>query len=497
MVKIVLTADRTLIANYDVLLEGILGTVNTTYVSKYIYNTFISPKAKFNENNQLKKPPYGLRKLEAALVSSGFSHSDIAFAHPDNLSRFEKECRIIAISSGDPLGLGMTSTTMEGIMGGNLYTKHYFQKVVAQANYIKKKNPDIKICCGGPGMWQFIKKKDMISKLGIDHVFMGYGDKTIPETFKDIIAKKTLPQIIICKDPEISDIKEILGPSSMGVVEIGRWCGRGCKFCTMRDKLMLHMPKKIILSEIQTNLKYGIQNIATLSEDFLRYGSSGIKPEEKKVLGLYETIAKLPGLRLVQLDHVNITSVACVSDTSLKQIHDAIALYKTNNWVWLNAGIETASIKLLTQIAPTKTKPFNINEWPDLIKQSIGRLNDSGFMPFLSIVLGAPQETEEDIQKTHELLDDIKMMRAAFFPVFYVGVSNDEPSFYVEDMKPYHWELFKDAYKMNFKWVPKLFSRNQKDGGGVGFKRRLMTQIIVRLGILTIRRKIRRLARGG
>jgi len=243
------------------------------------------------------------------------------------------------------------------------------------------------------------------------------------------------------------------------------------------------------------NLKHGVQNIATLSEDFLRYGSSGIKPEGKKVLALYESIAKLPNLRLVQLDHVNITSVACVSDTMLKQIHDAVALHKPNNWVWVNAGMETASIKLLRQIAPAKTKPFDINEWPNLIRRTVGRLNDAGFFPFLSIVLGAPEETEEDIRKTQEFLDDIKTMRAAVFPVFYVGVAEADSSFYIDDMKPYHWELFIDAYEMNFKWVPKLFSRNQKDGD-VGFKKRLMTQMIGRLGILTNRRKIRRLARG-
>lgn len=495
MVKIILTADRTLIANYEVLLEGILGTVSTTYVPKYIYNRHIAPKLKPNKDGSINNPPYGLRKLEAALISSGFKTSDIEFVHPEHLLNFKNDCKIIGITSGDPLGLGMTSTTMDGVMGGELYTKLYFKKVAAKANEIKKTDPEVKICYGGPGGWQFLKKKDMISKLGIDHVFLGFGDRTIPTVFKEILEKKTIPQIIHCDEPEISEIKETMGPSSMGVVEIGRFCGRGCRFCTMRDKTMLHIPKKIILSEIRTNLKHGVRNISTLSEDFLRYGASGIRPDEKKVLDLFESIAKIPGLRLVQLDHVNIASVACVNDSILAQIHDSVALHKPNDWVWLNAGIETASPRLLKELAPGKAKPFNIDEWPDYIKQTIGRLNDAGFMPFLSIVLGAPKETEEDILKTQELLDDIKSMRTALFPIFYVGVADGDRSFLVDNMKPYHWKLFRDAYEMNFKWVPRLFSKNQK-AGGVRFGHRFMTQFIGRIGVVNIRRKIKKLSRG-
>ncbi len=495
MARIVLTADRTLMADYELLLEGILGTVSTTYVPESINNTLISPKAQLNGDGEVKKPPYGLRKLEAALVSHGFDQSDIAFPPPDDLHRFRDDCRIISISSGDPLGLGMTSTVMAGLMGEDLYTEIYFRRVVAEANHLKRDHPKIRICCGGPGIWQFMMKKEMISEMGIDHVFVGYGDKTVPEVFEDIMAGKTLPQIIDCEEPDICDIKEILGPSSMGIVEIGRGCGRGCRFCTMRDKPMVHIPKESILSDIRMNLKHGVQNIATLSEDFLRYGANSTRIDEEKVLDLYETISQLSGLRLLQLDHVNIASVASVSESALKRIHDAVSLHRPNGWVWVNAGIETASPRLLRLIAPGKADPFDISDWPGLIREAVQKLNDSGFMPFLSIVLGAPQETEEDVQETQEFLDSIKAMRAVVFPTFYVGVGEGESSFHMEDMDPHHWKLFSDAYEMNFKWVPELFSRNQKDGG-VGLKKRFMTQATGSLWTAITRRKIRRLARG-
>ncbi len=497
MARIILTADRTLVANYDVLLEGMLGSVGTSFVPEPAYRALMSPKAPRSADGQVRNPPYGLRKLEAALVANGFDRPEIAFAAPGELSRFfggDEGCKIIAISSGDPLGEGMSSTTMTGIMGGSPYNKIFFEKAVAEANGLKKKNPALKICCGGAGMWQFLRNPGMISKLGMDHVFIGYGDKTVPGAFRDIIAGKSLPQIIECQDPKISDIKEILGPSSMGIVEIGRWCGRGCGFCTMRDKPMLHIPREMILSEIRTNLKHGMPNIATLSEDFLRYGSSGINIDEKKVLALYESIAGLPGLRLVQPDHVNAASVCLAGADGLKDIHQAMALRKTNDWLWVNVGVETASAELLEKIAPAKARPFAIKDWPDLIRQTVEKLNQAGFFPFLSILFGAPGETREDIEITGKFLDDIGTMRAAAFPVFYVGITENDKSFYVDDMKPYHWKLFARAYEMNFKWVPKLFAANQKTGG-VGFGKRLMTQVTGRMGILTTRQKIRKLAR--
>ena len=71
MPEIVLTADRTLIARYRVLLDGILGTVGTSFIPRFVYETFISPKAEVAKNGQVAAPPYGLRKIEAALLENG------------------------------------------------------------------------------------------------------------------------------------------------------------------------------------------------------------------------------------------------------------------------------------------------------------------------------------------------------------------------------------------------------------------------------------------
>lgn len=494
MAQIILTCDRTLAADYRILLEGVFGTVITDATLKWTYEHFVSRKPLLAANGELAYPPYGLRKIQSALLSAGFGRDDIVIVPPNRISSFIDEwTKIIGVSSGDPLGIGMTSTTMRCLWGGTPYTEKSFFALSKSICKLKSDKNGIKFCYGGPGAWQFKKRPEAAQSLGIDHVLFGYGDRTVPLAFRKIIDGQRLPLLVYCEQPTIEDIRPIIAPSSMGIVEISRGCGRGCQFCTMGDKKMMHIPEGIIVQEIERNVEGGVKNICLLSEDFLRYGSDSIGVEMEKVRSLFTKVSKVIGINLIQLDHVNISSVLQVESSYLRDLHDIIAVGKNNEWIWVNAGIETASARLLARIAPSKASPFNIEKWSEMVETSIGKLNDAGFFPFLSVVLGAPGETDADIQETLNLLEKIKKQRTAFFPVLYVSVDTEDPSFRMENMTDLQWELFRKAYEMNFRWVPKLYAENQKTGN-VSFTRRMVAQMMGKVGKITARRRMKKLS---
>ena len=96
-------------------------------------------------------------------------------------------------------------------------------------------------------------------------------------------------------------IAEFLGPFIFGVavaetiggiVEIGRGCWRGCAFCSPTMRTMRHRPLENILEDVQVNLQNGQRDILLHCEDFLGYGSKGMKPNEEKVLELIKSITE-------------------------------------------------------------------------------------------------------------------------------------------------------------------------------------------------------------
>ncbi len=84
------------------------------------------------------------------------------------------------------------------------------------------------------------------------------------------------------------DIPVNRGPTIAGIVEIGRGCWRGCTFCSPTMRTMRHRPLENILEDVHVNLSAGQTDILLHSEDVFTYGSSGMKPDEKRSKNLCE-----------------------------------------------------------------------------------------------------------------------------------------------------------------------------------------------------------------
>jgi len=82
------------------------------------------------------------------------------------------------------------------------------------------------------------------------------------------------------------------------------------------------------------------------------------------------------------------------------------------------------------------------------------------------------------------------------FPIFYSPViAGMGRQFKIGDMTPMHWRLFRLAYNLNFKWIPKMYWDNQT-GADASLRRRLFIQVTGRMQTLQWKAKfIRRSGR--
>lgn len=475
---IVMTADRTLMSSYDLLFDGMLAASQTTTIPPKVVSWLLMPRPR-NVLGQCSVAPLGLRRVESALLRSGINRWDVSVVDGDHLdTAIGPSTRIVAVSSGEPCGLGMNTSTMTGIAGGQIYPEAMFLGLMKRIQKIKqRRNLDFKVVMGGPGAWQLADNPEKMQKLGIDHVISGYCEANVAALFSSICHSDELPAVIEGQMPQIQNIPPIAAPSTMGVVEISRGCGMGCLFCTIACTPMMHLPIPTILSDVRTNIHGGIPNTAILSEDFFRYGSSGGKVDAEAVIELVESLRTVENLGLIQIDHCNISSVAQLTDDELKRIHDLLTKGVRHDKLWVNVGIETPNGDLMrTAGCGAKMGGIEPSDWGAFCAQQLRRLCKAGFMPMISLMLGLPDEEPRHIEETIAWVQSIATENVTIFPVIYAPVDGRTPP-NPRFLSRRHWDLVACCYDLNFSRVPGMYWDNQT-GAGVALWKRLMIQVM-------------------
>lgn len=460
---VVLTADRTLTADYRLLFDGMLAASQTTTAPAWIFGRLLMPHRK-QAGPRARVAPLGLRRIEAALLAGGFSADEVVVANEDQLGEaIGRRTRVIGISSGEPVGMGMNTSTMTAVAGGAIWPQAMFARLLRK---ITRLNRDVaaKVVLGGPGAWQLAGRRSDRERLGIDHVISGYAETNAAATFRGLVGGEALPEIVPGDWNRDATIPAIRGATTMGVVEISRGCGLGCDFCTIARTPMVHLPPKTILADVETNLAAGQNCVAALSEDFFRYGGEGVKVRPEVLLALLREIRGMPGLRLVQIDHANVTSVEQYDDGQLAEIHDLLVGDDHGRYVWVNVGVETAAGELLRSVGGGPKLGYGGRNWGELCAAQLRRLCRAKFFPMASLMIGLPGETDEHLRETLDWVRSLGGERLAVFPVLHAPIDGSAP-LDPRRLRPLHWDLIRACYRMNFRWVPWFFRDNQAAAG--------------------------------
>ena len=427
MPEVVITCDWTLMSDHHG--KEFLGFGTTTpafILPEAAYRRLFYPTMRCDEEGHPEQASYGMRKIEASLLDAGI---DARVIHPSYLHRYMPgEAKVMLVSGHDYLGLNPPSTTFAGIMKKEPLNRVNFMRMMRLPHVVEAHRQGMKIIAGGMPAWQLTEATrsklqwvdDFVKEIGgFDSIVEGEADVYVVDIVKKALRGEPLPPHLVLtpkEAPKMEQIATMRYASVNGLTEIGRGCCRGCSFCSVTTRPTRWYPLDKIEAEMKVNQAAGITEGLLHSDDVLFYGSPNIMPREEKILPLMSLAKKY-------YEHVGWSHVAVATlmtkPNLLPKIHD-ILCQGTQSWWGVEIGMETGSSRLITAAMPGKVAPFKASQWPELVTQSAGLLNDNSVYPACTFIVGLPQETEDDVIRTIDLFDDLWDFKAILVPMFFV-----------------------------------------------------------------------------
>ena len=456
-VPIILTGSATDMSDFKLSpFRAFTGGFPTAIIPRFLLRKYWYPRVPTNEDNTAKFAPYGARKIEASL-SKEFGAQKVAVVHPHDLKMFVgPNTKVIGITSMEPAGTGFVSRTYTSLVGfgGEPVAAAEFRDLITDPILRKW---GAKIVLGGAGSWQIHRAK-LQKRYKIDCIVIGEGEKTAVEVFRKAVNGEKLPKVVETEHPEPKEILPIVNPSMFGTVEITRGCGRGCKFCSPMMRKRYSFPLEHIMKEVKLNAKHGTRMIILASEDiFLYHCKDKFEPNREAVVELINSIASVPEVEFIQPAHAALAPVVCDPEmvAEIGPVLSEKSYWFTNNTRHssVEVGIETGSVRLMKKYMPGKMIPFNPEEWHDVVTKAIDIMNENYIWPLATLIVGLPDETEEDTIATLELVDKLKHNKLFYVPLLFTSedecMLKESRHMDLKHLTPIQWELLATCWRSN------------------------------------------------
>src|SRR5829696_4678041 len=378
-----------------------------------------------NPDGSARYMPAGVRLVETSLLRE-YQSDDVVACFPDDLHKFVgPRTRVVAVSTHNPLGVTFAAGVYTSIFGSSKMpiNSHYSRQLFAQLKAHKYRD-NFKVIVGGSGGWQIIQT-DLYDELGVDCVAEGRSEsaETI-ELFEKAIRGEEIPKQIDLKHPVDRD--SILFPdtrTTFGVVEMTTGCGRRCKFCVPDLNPQIDLPKDKIMKAVEANIREGNKQISLATEDMFIWGQVHTDtpfyfPNREALLDLYGGIVDTPGVEQHVLSHATIAP-AVVDPILIKELSERLLPKSPIHFPYLSShpekkalapliGLETGSVTMAKKIMPSKGVPFAIEHWPSIVLEGLRVLNENNWFPAMTLIVGNPDETDEDIMATLDLIYEME-----------------------------------------------------------------------------------------
>jgi len=452
--RIVLTSDTTMMSSYHGgVLLGFAAIMPKAVMPDRIFQWLFCPPVAAGTDGSAIFAPCGMRKVEAALIESGFDRSEVAVAHPQHLDKsIGPDTEIVGITHDDPLGKIAVREIEEMIGRGEPHNRSKFLSLINHP-LIKDYRP--KIVVGGNGAWELIGEN-----VGVDHIYLGEGEADFPDICRRIIEGDDVPRIIHGSIVPGERIPVNRGATIAGIVEIGRGCWRGCSFCSPTMRTLRHRPIEKILEDVKVNLQNGQRDVLLHSEDVFTYGSRGMVPDKEKVKRLVTMVKRL-GPRTIDVSHLSLATVHQSQDL-LRDVSEIVGIGSDQGYMSAWIGIETGSCRILEMHMPRKALPSETSRWPEIVRDCYSLFGEESWLPVASLVLGLPGEDAQDIVKTIELVESLKDYTGLMLPLFFTPMSETRlggiKGFDRDHALPEHWELIGICLEYNLRHLKSLHS---------------------------------------
>jgi len=417
--RIVLTAGEGLMSDYHTYLgfaSGLPADVLPPWLGGILFPTRSSP------DGRATTAQYGLCKVEASLLEYGFSGEEVAIVDPKKLDvAVGPNTKVVGVGVLDPLGVNYGTALLRvllKLMGYEARLQSYMSwatmRLLSHPSVLKYRP---RVIVGGQGVWEIVDS-GLQDRLGIDCIVEGEGEVVAPELFAKALRGEELPKYVVGKPADPWRIPVIRTPSK-GIVEITRGCGRGCRFCNPTLLYFRTIPLEKVLREVAVNVAGSETRITLHSEDFLRYGSRGLKPNPDALLKLLKSVTKVTEVEEVSVDFVT-ASTAAANPSLLKASAEILRPTWSRRFSVIQLGIEAASPRLIRIVAPGKPRPFTAEEWPRVVEDSIALLNECGWWVCATLIAGFPWETEKDVEASVELFERLRHYNAFFITLPFI-----------------------------------------------------------------------------
>lgn len=421
----------------------------------YILKNQVTPRVLFDficnpigHNNGIANyAPYGLRKVEASLLRDGYKPEDVVVAHPDHIDKFiGPETEVVGTYEMDPLGMGPVTMTFTFGRKTMSYDELYNRDLHMKINSAKAKNGSkAKVVVGASGTWQYNYDPAKIEEYGIYGIVEGdlggigpeidgaggsffdaliNGDLETANPFKKNKFKVEIKEfskndrkyhgrfIHYSDEPSVDEIPNIVHPSMHGMIEVMRGCGRGCKFCDVTLRPLRYYPVEKVQQEIEINMKYGgLKNAWIQSDDIFVYGlnprtTKNMQPNREAIEELFK------GIMDTGIEHTNPTHgtlAGAIADERLIPNISRIIKSGPDNFIGIQCGFETGSIRLIGKYADRKLAPFKPSEWHWVVKEGVKTLNEHYWIPAFTLIMGLDNnETMDDSWETIRLIHELE-----------------------------------------------------------------------------------------
>ncbi len=100
-----------------------------------------------------------------------------------------------------------------------------------------------------------------------------------------------------------------------------------------------------------------------------------------------------------------------------------------------------------------KMLPYKPEQWPEIVEQAFGILNDNDWYPLATLIIGLPDETEDDVAETLSLMDDLKDYNAFYVPLFFVPLEDcllmNKAGAEYDSLTKRRWEFLERCWEYN------------------------------------------------
>jgi radical SAM superfamily enzyme YgiQ (UPF0313 family) len=437
-------------------------------------------EVEYNEDGSARYMPAGVRLVEKSLLRY-WEEDDLVACYPDDVHKFiGPNTRVVAISTHNPLGVTFAAGVYTSIFGSSrMPINAHYSRMLFESIKSSPFRESFKVIVGGSGGWQIIQT-DTYDELGVDCVVEGRSESSdTMEVFRNAIDGIAVPRRLEVSHPK--DRNEILFPdkrTTFGVVEMTTGCGRRCQFCVPDLNPQIDLPKEKILEAVRANVAGGNKQISLATEDMFIWGQVHTEtpfyfPNREALLDLYSSIINTPGVEHHVLSHCTIAP-AVVDPVLIRKLSELLLPKSPIHIPRLSShpqgkalspliGLETGSVRMAKKIMPSKGVPFSIEDWPSVVLEGLRVLNENNWFPMMTLIVGNPGETDEDVMETLDLIYEIErrglfafLVPSIFTPLHDTRMENERGVSETRQLTPLQWQLMMKCWKLNLR--PALYS---------------------------------------